>query len=273
MTSTSFKLTDRQRDQGVLARELTRQLDQANLKAKELAEEVKLVRRTSDLLAGDCKALRAELAQEKVWKIEDPRMLREQVRGADVAYNYLVSESKRTSDGLQQLLQEARNAAYKLADDNRELVGRVIEEQWKADILSRANSLLRSYAVGGLDLFSVKLAPKQAAMIKILKKEIKDLTKGAPSRAVTALSEQLKDKDIIIEGYKKERAKKAKELHEVSNSFRWCYDHLVHFSRVRGDPKGLEAAFGISETVGAVKEFLPGIHSRHEAILKASFKP
>jgi len=33
--------------------------------------------------------LTSELAQEKKWKIEDPRMLREQIRVADVAYNSL----------------------------------------------------------------------------------------------------------------------------------------------------------------------------------------
>lgn len=48
------------------------------------------------LAAKRAQELEKELKQEKIWKIEDPRMLREQLRILDQAFQYLHSEHFKT---------------------------------------------------------------------------------------------------------------------------------------------------------------------------------
>jgi len=43
-------------------------------------------------------ALERKLNQEKIWKVEDPRMLREQMRVHDMAYQHLFDENKRLKE-------------------------------------------------------------------------------------------------------------------------------------------------------------------------------
>lgn len=51
-----------------------------------------LLRSELELFKDEAKQLQAQLEQEKKWKVEDPRMLREQIRVADVAFNHLLKE-------------------------------------------------------------------------------------------------------------------------------------------------------------------------------------
>jgi len=83
----------------------------------------------------ECEVLRKELAQEKIWKVEDPRMLREQIRVADVAFNDLHERHK-------QLLRRdnIRNATVDaLRDEHDTLTARVKELE---AVVIRANNAL-----------------------------------------------------------------------------------------------------------------------------------
>lgn len=50
--------------------------------------------------------LQAELKQEKIWKVEDPRMLREQMRVHDVAFQHLFEQNKSLTLSLESLTKE-----------------------------------------------------------------------------------------------------------------------------------------------------------------------
>lgn len=50
--------------------------------------------------------MKAELKQEKIWKVEDPRMLREQMRVHDVAFQNLFEQNKTLTQSLAEMTKE-----------------------------------------------------------------------------------------------------------------------------------------------------------------------
>ena len=67
--------------------------------------EAKANQKTADVESNfaelELKKIRGELEKEKQWKIEDPRMLREQIRVADVAFNALHKQHQETQAELE----------------------------------------------------------------------------------------------------------------------------------------------------------------------------
>ena len=81
-------------------------IEMAKLRAQKMSEVTPALFMDYANVQNENEKLKAELKQEKMWKVEDPRMLREKERVADVAYNCLHEEFSKLKTKYDQLVKE-----------------------------------------------------------------------------------------------------------------------------------------------------------------------